>query len=151
MARRDAPPPGVILAQLALVITLVANPTPATAPRTSTPTDRGDVSGGQAFFDAEDGDEEQNASEDADDDADYYDPSGTDECNNEPAPSLQMRCGRPPSTLLDHWAQAVYQPDRGELNDSPPPLPLPPPLPPQLGRDRFHFVAHFCVRVERSS
>ena len=40
----------------------------------STPTDRGDVSGGQAFFDAEDGDEEQSACEDADDDADYYDP-----------------------------------------------------------------------------
>ena len=111
-ARRT--PPGVKIVQLALVIALAANPTPATAPRTSTPTDRGDVSGGQAFFDAEDGDEEQNASEDADDDADYYDPSGTDECNNEPAPSLQMRCGRPPSTLLDHWAQAVYQPDRGE-------------------------------------
>ena len=64
-ARRT--PLGVKIVQLALVIALAANPTPATAPMTSTPTNRGDVSGGQAFFDAEDGDKKQNASEDADD------------------------------------------------------------------------------------
>ena len=76
----------------------------------SLPIDQGDVSGGQAFFDAESGDEQQNASEDEDEDADYFDPSGTDE----PALSPQMRHSRPPSTLLDHWAQAVYQP--GEVS-----------------------------------